>query len=512
MDRVGNDESLTVVVHSPEENNSRIWLKVPTNPDPDESAIEFSGRAFELLVQSLKTPSEGSISTETVTAIPYLISGSDDDMGDYSEALEGDDYRSGLPGFASLRSKGRFVWVEPRTPNEYRYVSFEVGNIQDAAFKITLAKPDFAIVGQPVISTTSQGAVTVSAPTRNSTSQSTAALDSSSYLEVICRIKSQPMSPERYRFSYLRDSGDTYLIGSKRTVAVEVPALCLGADATTPLSVTATTRLHTGGLEQAGVVSRVVEPGDADDWHRNANTLWRPQQTIIGGLQLNAGRRNCTLSFPLTIRKVAGGKSTIAFSTTAHCAETRNSRTYSSIGWVQGSKTRLDNVELGIAELLPTTGLTASERYCAIRVEGSSELTELTDCHFGDHAYATINRSDLPPSNPSRPEPAISPYIFHPMEENTHGNFDLETDFFIPHSHSDGNHRFKIVGARPPAPGDKVNKVGRTTGWTSGSVPMYRREDPAFDEQDPSCPGANFGTGRQQFRGRAPQFRVFSSS
>ena len=126
------------------------------------------------------------------------------------------------------------------------------------------------------------------------------------------------------------------------------------------------------------------------------------------------------------------------------------------------------DVELGttLGALLP------ANMTCAI-LNGDSNTETPDNCHKGDQAYAT-GRS-----------PVAASRIFRPAVKNLLNQADgLSIQHFDEHS----SNQFRIVGARPPDSHDTVHKVGRTTGWTSGTIKV-------FADPDRTCPGNPLGTG-----------------
>ena len=167
---------------------------------------------------------------------------------------------------------------------------------------------------------------------------------------------------------------------------------------------------------------------------------------MVGGLQMSARGADanpgyCTLSFPLKLRSLGGTTEQEVLSTTAHCTGNRK--------WKQGFAGNFTDVGTKLTiTYTPTLPCTATG------------LGDDWECRVGDQSYA-------------RPTSSVTPvpmYIFKPGDENTstraNPNLDPEPEFF----ESSGSSRFRIVGARPPAPEDRVHKVGRTTGWTAGDI------------------------------------------
>ena len=97
---------------------------------------------------------------------------------------------------------------------------------------------------------------------------------------------------------------------------------------------------------------------------------------------------------------------------------------------------------------------------------------QVDDCRDGDHAYASSSVSG-------------NAQIFQPEESRTSSS-SLRLDYFAETSTPTPT-PFTIIASRPPANDDEVHKVGRTTGWSHGSVQWASTADPA-------CPGDPIST------------------
>ena len=164
----------------------------------------------------------------------------------------------------------------------------------------------------------------------------------------------------------------------------------------------------------------------------------------MGGLQMWAKGTDvnpgyCTMSFVLKLRRLQAMTTQSALSTTAHCTPNSN--------WNQGNAG--DFRVVGSA--LTSTPTPANIVPC------QQTNPNDPDCVVGDQSYATA--ASTVTTTPG--------YVFKPGTKNdstrANPNLDPEPQFF----ESSGS-EFRIVSARPPAPGEAVHKVGRTTGWTSG--------------------------------------------
>lgn len=197
---------------------------------------------------------------------------------------------------------------------------------------------------------------------------------------------------------------------------------------------------------------------------------------MVGGLQISAKQASqCTLSFPLILTQSSGSDRN-ALSTTGHCVDD-NATTARGYVWKQGSSP-LQSSNSNVRDLGPTHITRPAYSSCSIRTGAETSATE-DDCRKGDHVYAL--------------SPILgSTSIFRPKTENentpstTRTRLKMDYAFFIEHP---TNNRFTIVAARPPASHEKVAKVGRSTGWTSGTV----FEGYGVGSEDPTCSGNQVG-------------------
>ena len=92
--------------------------------------------------------------------------------------------------------------------------------------------------------------------------------------------------------------------------------------------------------------------------------------------------------------------------------------------------------------------------------------TRVKNCRSGDHAYATSTVSG-------------SAQIFKANQSRA-----KRDAIGLDHFTASSTGLLTIIASRPPAKNDKVNKVGRTTGWTEGEVKWA-----SGGSADPACPG-----------------------
>ena len=179
----------------------------------------------------------------------------------------------------------------------------------------------------------------------------------------------------------------------------------------------------------------------------------------------------CTLSFALQLMPI-GGIGAPAVATTAHCVA-------AGFTWLQGAfpfnTSTGDAVALGPTSLTPMPVPTQFGDLPEVRC---GPLGLANECRRGDQAYAEVTTGV-----PTKPG-----YIFKPAFRNTATLNDPEDYDEHPGpfpEHFRWADWFRIAAARPPQERERANKVGRTTGWTSGKI------EPIPDQNDrhPTCPG-----------------------
>ena len=366
-----------------------------------------------------------------------------------------------LPEYVYLGG-GEAVWLEDSetTCNFVLRASLAPAPQQ---YRITISKPYIALMKPPEQVERAQektrGNVKVKLTIRNSSSGDSPGSDGIA-LYCVDPWSDYPI-PSRYEFP---------LISGNETKEVDLATVCRGV--LSPGTLVYARLDPTGDLQQTAKGSLSWPFG-------TRNTMWKPQSNVMGGLQIAARDsydRACTSSFAL--RRLSNGTGTSTVSTTAHCAQASVSDTPSStFRWRQGS------VPLSAATEIADNGLMPSSRRC--KIEGAGPL-ESSNCRKGDQAYATMLSSAS----------SLNGLIFRPSTENTEQSPD---EVQIGYFESSGV-RFEVIGARPPdvkegREGDKVHKVGRTTGWTSGELHHY---GDLFG--DPNCPGNRSGSDDNKVR------------
>ena len=453
---IDDDDEAPPIVVDTSEPTSTIWFELDTDGGGILDFDDYGRRAYVLRVQWKR---DTDADDKWVSAI--INSAHTKDAG-------ADTYQTGLPSYVDLEY-GQIVWIEGRNPPAARRLLLEVEppvSVSGLAnYRITFTKPDFAIVSKPTLSTagrvsSDEGHVTLTVTIRNSSESGSASRDDDYSVDYYCSGASRSRV-ESLPFEQLRPSANSDLIQSKNQTQVQIHTICLAASfdgggaAHSADTVQGIARISSDDWTQDWVLSNLI------NWPFDVKTLWHPQNPVVGGVQMLTNRF-CTVSFPLTIRArgtVRAGSN--AMSTTAHCVE-------SGDNWEQGSIGDATNVELGttLDALLP------ANMTCAI-LNGDSNTETPDNCHKGDQAYAT-GRS-----------PVAASRIFRPAVKNLLNQADgLSIQHFDEHS----SNQFRIVGARPPDSHDTVHKVGRTTGWTSGTIKV-------FADPDRTCPGNPLGTG-----------------
>ena len=202
------------------------------------------------------------------------------------------------------------------------------------------------------------------------------------------------------------------------------------------------------------------------------------QDEMAGGVQMSGKLKLlppvpsiCTLSFALQLMPI-GGIGAPAVATTAHCVA-------AGFTWLQGAfpfnTSTGDAVALGPTSLTPMPVPTQFGDLPEVRC---GPLGLANECRRGDQAYAEVTTGV-----PTKPG-----YIFKPAFRNTATLNDPEDYDEHPGpfpEHFRWADWFRIAAARPPQERERANKVGRTTGWTSGKI------EPIPDQNDrhPTCPG-----------------------
>ena len=359
------------------------------------------------------------------------------------------------------------LWLEGDDPPNDRDIELTVAPISSsdvvANYRVTISKPDFAFLGFPAIqmtgNTATGHALNVSVMARNNTSERPR-LNISFYC-------SDPRltTPQKYlEFSF----------NPTQSRAVNFTSVCRGIGwPTSSTEIPISMELARGELRHHLVQRGFTSSGNLS----SDTTLWHRQNDVMGGLQFSAqvddeNRRSpCTLSFILGRLPILAPTPTPSVSTTAHCED--------GIEWHQG----LQPFAPSETRHLGTTSQTPAPASCV--VPGSSRASE---CRIGDQAYA-----NLPPGTTSNEVSIAKPKMRNTSPWGSQLDHTRDKHFQLSGS------RFTIVGAQLPVArtNETVHKVGRTTGWTSGTI----WELPNEDERTPGCPGDKRNDGSDNYGG-----------
>lgn len=192
-------------------------------------------------------------------------------------------------------------------------------------------------------------------------------------------------------------------------------------------------RLDTLGVPRNAVTVDVVPPISLVT---NLQQYYRP---LIGGLQIDLnglfGPTQCTLGVNVWYTNFSQGISTgtPGFYTAAHCSSTR----FGTDGTVfsQGGS------RIGYERWDPPTFTSSWTSACPVN----------TQCRWSDVAFAQYD------SGVDRHQGAIAQTAWRGFGNFQSGSLDINTEYTLP-------------GTTMPVVGNYLDKVGRTTGWTTGQV------------------------------------------
>ena len=150
-------------------------------------------------------------------------------------------------------------------------------------------------------------------------------------------------------------------------------------------------------------------------------------------------------------------------STTEHCSVRTGDEWYQSPNpLVVGSQ---------VAESTEIADVTT----CRMMEDGNTSISD-DDCTIGDQSYGEKSSTSAASFRKAYIfKPSAGPVSFHDALR------EPKIQYFTGNASSD---RFRIVAARRAYEDEEVHKVGRTTGWTSGTVRVGT---------DPTCPGGYAG-------------------
>ena len=221
-------------------------------------------------------------------------------------------------------------------------------------------------------------------------------------------------------------------------------------------------------VRASGTVTWQHEIGPTLFHHRGSN--------LVGGLQISTDGW-CTSSFTLDFKALGPTATpTPAISTTEHCAENDLDELY------QGP------YQLGAPwpthmQVATVTEIADAVTCRMLNTQGNHVAR--TNCTIGDHSYGLLtSSSSAVPSTPTQS------YIFKPHVKplsNTRAMAIPRIEYYAGNPSNTAD-RFQIRSARPPVDGETVDKIGRSTGWTRGTV-----DASPTASNDPTCPGGRLG-------------------
>ena len=347
---------------------------------------------------------------------------------------------------------GQLVWVEDSEMD--RNIMLDVSSSgAPTEYRVTVSKPDMAFTKPLTFSTSTVQNVELTTTVLNSSRKSYAYR-----YDLYC------LDPDVDGALSSADSIST--LNSGRFTEVSLTTVCEGVDLTdNSFDVTMIMLTQKCSLLSCSPVERAISAEVVVDWTLDTNTLWHSRNPLIGGLQASARSAGddipglCTLSFPLTLVPLSEGAEKRAVSTTGHCVD-------ADYLWLQGP-VPLVSSNSGVASIgntfLPRK---AAESSCTI---GN---TQVSNCRSGDQAYATSTVQG-------------SVQIFRAKQRRAEEDAISLNHF----AKTSTGSPFTIIASRPPAQGDEVNKVGRTTGWSFAEV-----EWTSGTSSDPACPGDPLST------------------
>ena len=369
--------------------------------------------------------------------------------------------------------RGQVVWIEDLSRDLRRNLMLDVKSPKETAFQITISKPDYAFV-EPIFRDLDEkrdryvrDRLKLSSWIYNSSDKEPEVL----VYEVYC------MNPEAEDAMSSSVGDIVQELKPGKSLKLNVTTVCQGVDLTSDQF---DVFMYMGGKNSCGLNLRCPSPSEhtiADsmdvNWNVSMDTVWNPHTPIVGGIQMFAQSNSdglagiCTLSFPLTLVRIKDGKKFNSISSTGHCVAEDHE-------WLQGPFPMVDG-NSDVNTLGKTFLPRPSTAPCDINTSYDTTTKQLyaerkTNCYSGDHSYATTT---LP----------ISADIFRPSSKRRGGD-PVKFDHFVEAKSGDA---LRIVSSRPPVNDELVDKVGRTTGWSSGKLIW---SDP---QGDPSCPGSELG-------------------
>ena len=487
---IDDDDEAPPIVVDTSEPTSTIWFKLAG----DGGLLDFNhynNRAYVIKVEAEAQPNgSGNWSPGKIVS-----------------AKTGQQYQDDLPRFGDL-GDGQASWVEGNNAPDHRYILLEVerpSNVPNLSkYRITLSKPDYTLIepewGLPAPGDTT-GTLNVRIGVRNSSDDaSTDRKDDKVVLT--CTALGGGTSSRSYSFKLLRDGRNNFVDGESEQM-LDLGTVCGGMVLTSGVNSIESLKVELN-LDNSLEQTAAFIPEPPVGWPFPAvDTLRHKQSDVVngagvvvggmmGGLQMYMNDvpmpgyfRWCTSSFSLDLkansaakRATHGSPSFQAMSTTAHCQAAGGT-------WYQGG---IDNAGQRDAELLgqnlwlPPRAVVATTKCTIVVGDGSFDAQE--KCLRGDQAYTKVGAV-----------PALATWVYEdtniymPSAQSPNTISALAKPLIEYFKNNAASNRFAIVGARPPKLMEEVHKVGRTTGWTSGTIKEF------IDNPDDTCPGSPLGLG-----------------
>ena len=487
---IDDDDEAPPIVVDTSEPTSTIWFKLAG----DGGLLDFNhynNRAYVIKVEAEAQPNgSGNWSPGKIVS-----------------AKTGQQYQDDLPRFGDL-GDGQASWVEGNNAPDHRYILLEVerpSNVPSLSkYRITLSKPDYTLIepewGLPAPGDTT-GTLNVRIGVRNSSDDaSTDRKDDKVVLT--CTALGGGTSSRSYSFKLLRDGRNNFVDGESEQM-LDLGTVCGGMVLTSGVNSIESLKVELN-LDNSLEQTAAFIPEPPVGWPFPAvDTLRHKQSDVVngagvvvggmmGGLQMYMNDvpmpgyfRWCTSSFSLDLkansaakRATHGSPSFQAMSTTAHCQAAGGT-------WYQGG---IDNAGQRDAELLgqnlwlPPRAVVATTKCTIVVGDGSFDAQE--KCLRGDQAYTKVGAV-----------PALATWVYEdtniymPSAQSPNTISALAKPLIEYFKNNAASNRFAIVGARPPKLMEEVHKVGRTTGWTSGTIKEF------IDNPDDTCPGSPLGLG-----------------
>ena len=203
---VDDDKSTTPIPIVTSEATSTVLLWVDADGTGVLDRNDYDRRAYVLNVEVRRTVDSRWVPGKITSA--------------YTKDAGANTHTTLLPNFADL-GYGQIVWVEGSNPPNDRYLLLEItsANRSHDRYRISIAKPDFAIISRPALSDPGpkgrdSGNVTLTVTIRNSAKSDYGDRDRENSVDAYCKNGVWPLT-ESTSFEYLRGSGSSALVQSQ---------------------------------------------------------------------------------------------------------------------------------------------------------------------------------------------------------------------------------------------------------------------------------------------------------